>query len=279
MKKLLPYLFILATGLYLVACSDDDPGVDSSTVTLSFSNEIGGERIVISEDGVTQYPYTNSVQQTFNIVKFRYYISKVKLIRSNGVAFEVPVSVGPRAEDIEGIFLIDEKAGPIPTIDLADVPIDTYTSIEFLVGVDSTGVEEGAAGGILDPASDDGWFWNWNAGYVALAIEGQSPSATGDESARTLRPGNPAGFGFHVGGWKEVPGSAFVYNNQQVSLTFDQPLDLNEPTQVNLTFDIINLLSTIDFTENSALHKPIDGSIVAEKIPGSFEISSVNVIE
>lgn len=106
------------------------------------------------------------------------------------------------------------------------MPSGTYTSINFLIGVDSTRNVSGAQVGALDPAN--GMFWTWNSGYIMAAYEGHSPSST-------------ASFGlciFHVAGFSgQYAGIRWVAPgfgaNTAVVTSTDVPLihmkaDLNE---------------------------------------------------
>ncbi|MCR9252248.1 MAG: hypothetical protein NXI20_17610 [bacterium] len=276
MRNLLT-LALLVSILSFSSCGDDKTPSDTpGSLTLSFDNIVGDNQVILAEEGITEYPHTTLGQQDFNIVLLRYYVSQVTLEGSNGVAYVDPLAVGPDPDDVEGIYLVTERQTVSHNIEIANIPAGTYSKISFLIGVDSTGIQEGAAGGILDPAAD-AWFWNWNAGYVALGIEGQAPEATGDPAARTMLPDNPNSFGYHVGGWKDVPGSMFVYNNKVVTFNLSEQLTIgngSNPT-ANITLDVQKLIEGIDFAEASALHSPLAGSPVSENIPNAFELESI----
>ncbi len=272
MRHLL-FLSILVL-VFAAGCGDDEPGGENpGTIKLDFDNVVGSSDLLLAEDGITEYPYQNGFDQPFNLTILRYYISQISLKGADGFIYIDPLEVGPNPEDIKGIYLIDESSPVFNSVSITDVPVGEYNEISFLVGVDSTGVQEGAAGGILDPAAD-AWFWNWNAGYVALGLEGQSPNATGDQAARTLRPDNPNGFGFHVGGWKDVPGSMFVYNNKMLTFQLTEPIVVSsdETSQLNFTVDVLSLIEGIDFEENSKLHSPLAGTPVSDNIPAAFQL-------
>ncbi|MBK7477876.1 MAG: hypothetical protein IPI11_18410 [Haliscomenobacter sp.] len=109
--------------------------------------------------GSTTYTYTNGMSQTFNVTLLRYFISAIELTGPNGEYFKDEVSVS--AAGSKGYYLIDESKSASQYVTLNDVPAGEYNKLTFTVGVDSTGVVDGAAGGMLDPATNK-MFWNWN---------------------------------------------------------------------------------------------------------------------
>ena len=70
--------------------------------------------------------------------------------------------------------LIDESVPESQSFSLS-VPEGNYSSLNFLLGVDSLHNVSGAQTGELDPAKD--MFWTWNSGYVMAKLEGNSPSS------------------------------------------------------------------------------------------------------
>jgi hypothetical protein len=55
------------------------------------------------------------------------------------------------------------------------VPVGTYTSVSFIIGVDSLRNCSGAQTGDLDPSK--GMFWDWTSGYIMAWLEGTSPKS------------------------------------------------------------------------------------------------------
>ncbi len=112
--------------------------------------------------------YPNGNGEQFTVSTFKYYLSNVKLRRADGSQYAVP----------DSYFLVDAAAPASAHIALRQVPAGTYSGLSFVVGVDSARNVAGAQTGALDPAN--GMFWDWNAGYVFVRLEGTSPaSATG----------------------------------------------------------------------------------------------------
>ncbi|HOJ89949.1 MAG: MbnP family protein [Saprospiraceae bacterium] len=280
-KNLLPILFLLITT-FMVSCSKDSDSNEPGDIEIEFDNIAivnGVERqLTLATSGSTDYSYTNGMGQDFNINLLRYYITNIKLTGPNGEVFEDHIHVD--AAGTEGIYLIDEANPASSSVILKSVPAGNYNKITFTVGVEENGVKEGAAGGNLDPATSK-MFWNWNSGYIALKFEGQSPVSAGGTSGTETLGGVTKGIAYHIGGWKDVTGTAFVYNNKTLSFDFDTNAKVKKGQQptVHMVFDVLKLFTgknTIDFTGNNNVHKPVDGKPAAENIPTAFAFDHIH---
>ena len=205
--------------------------------------------------------------QDFNINLLRYYITNIKLTGPNGEVFEDHIHVD--AAGTEGIYLIDEANPASSSVILKSVPAGNYNKITFTV-----------VGGALDIATSK-MFWNWNSGYIALKFEGQSPVSAGGTSGTETLGGVTKGIAYHIGGWKDVTGTAFVYNNKTLSFDFDTNAKVKKGQQptVHMVFDVLKLFTgknTIDFTGNNNVHKPVDGKPAAENIPTAFAFDHIH---
>ncbi|WP_020569550.1 MbnP family protein [Neolewinella persica] len=286
--KSFPLYLLLAFALFAFSsCEDDDDGPGNATFgtfEVEFENVMGPQdnqsSFSLAAVGATEYPYVNGMGHNYNLTFLRYYISEVVLEGPNGERFEDPMSV--TAIDAKGYYLIDAADASSRIFDLKDVPAGQYNKISFLLGVDSTGVLEGAAGGSLDPATS-GMFWNWNSGYVALKVEGQSPASPGGASGNSIVSDNEAGIVFHLGGWKNIANTPFVYNNQRVELDFDTnarvAADLS-PT-AHLELDVKALFegpeATVNFaTDNVNIHRPTDGAAMAKNAAAAFRYDHIH---
>lgn len=282
MKKIL-FIVIAAMFLFSSCKKDDDNGLE-----INGKMEIEFDNIAIVNDiqrqlnmttvGDVNYDYQNEMGQDFNITLLRYFISEIVLEGPNGERFEDLLSVD--ATDAKGYYLVDESVSASQLITLEDIPAGEYNKISFTVGVAEEGVKEGAAGGSLDPATN-GMFWNWNAGYVALKFEGQSSVSAGGAVGNTIAPEDEKGIVYHVGGWKEIEGTAFVNNNQSLSYAFDVNAKVggdHEP-HVHMVFDVLSMLSAknqVDFTGNNNVHKPVDGQAIAENLAEAFRFDHIH---
>lgn len=129
-----------------------------STVKIIFNNVVKNNPIVLYDS-----IYTNPFDEKYTINKFRYYISNVSLRNSSKDFLQKNHS-----------YLIDEKNPQSLNISFS-VPPGNYSSVAFLLGVDSLHNVSGAQDGALDPTND--MFWTWNTGYVMAKLEGNSPSS------------------------------------------------------------------------------------------------------
>lgn len=286
--KTFPLYLLLAFVLFAFSSCEDDDDISGDatfgTFAVEFENVMGPQdnqgSFSLAAVGSTDYPYTNALGQDYNLTFLRYYISEVVLEGPNGERYEDPMSVS--AIEAKGYYLIDAADPSSFTFDLEDVPSGQYNKISFLLGVDSTGVLEGAAGGSLDPATS-GMFWNWNSGYVALKVEGQSPASPGGASGNSIVSANEAGIVFHLGGWKNIPNTAFVYNNQRIELTFDTNARVSSdlsPT-AHLELDVAALFAgsdaTVDFaSDNVNVHRPTDGAAMARNAAAAFRYDHIH---
>lgn len=285
MKKIVFLFFIILNIIFFSACNKDDNETSQSvgTMEVTFDNIaiINGNQtqLTMATPGSTAYNYTNEMGQPFNINLLRYFISAIELDGPNGEHFQDKLEVTPAAA--KGYYLIDEGISKSQTIALSDIPAGEYNKITFTVGVDSAGVVDGASGGTLDPATNK-MFWNWNSGYIALKFEGQSDVSTGGTSgAETITTDNKKGIVYHIGGWKNMAGTAFVYNNKRLSFTFDTIVKVNKDKspEVHMIFDVMSLFKgtkNIDFTGNHNVHKPADGVDMANNITKAFAYDHVH---
>ncbi|MEM1326573.1 MAG: MbnP family protein [Bacteroidota bacterium] len=284
MKKSFLFLLLLG-GLFFTSCEEETTGevLDlPGELELEFDNIalIDGiqRQIELKEAGSTEYNYTNGMGQDFNLTFLKYYISDIVLEGDDKLYYEVPTNV--TATSAEGYYLIDEAIVASQLVRLEDVPAGRYNKISFTVGVEEEGVMEGAAGGVLDP-STSGMFWNWNAGYVALKIEGQSPVSPGGAFGNSITPEDENGIVFHVGGWKEVEDTPFINNNQRITLDFDTEavVEQKERPHVHLVMDVLKIFegdNMIDFTGNVNMHKPSDAKPLANNIAKAFAFDHIH---
>ncbi|MEZ5043928.1 MAG: MbnP family protein [Saprospiraceae bacterium] len=283
MKNL--FTIVTLSLLVFLSCNkkgEDIPAVKNGVVNIVFDNiAVVGQlqkQLKLSAVGGENYDFKSGLGQDFNVTLLRYFISKIVLEGPNGERYEDEISVS--ATGAKGFYLVDENDFDSQLITLSDVPAGEYNKVSFTVGIDEEGVKEGAAGGVLDPATN-GMFWNWNAGYVALKFEGQSPVAAGGANGNTITPDNAKGLVFHVGGWKEVKDTPFVYNNKRLSYTFYTSVKVNSEKDpyVHMVFDVLKMLAAknmIDFTGNNNVHKPIDGVPIAENLEAAFQFDHIH---
>lgn len=275
------YLF---SFIFLMACDKDETmNPTMASVEVQFDNiaildGVQRQLSLVNPGDTMNYAYTNVLDQPFNLTMLKYYISKIVLEGPEGAYYEDEVQA--EATETKGYYLIDEAEAASQLVRLENVPVGKYNKIYFTVGVDEAGVMEGAAAGVLDPATS-GMFWNWNAGYVGLKLEGHSKFSNGGASGNTIEPTTPKGIVYHIGGWKEVEGTAFVNNVRRLSYTFDTDLVVTGQghPNVHMVLDVISLFggtNTIDFSGKNSVHKPSDGTPFADNLGDAFAFDHIH---
>jgi hypothetical protein len=90
---------------------------------------------------------------------YKYYISNIAFVNDKGKAV---------AED-DSYHLVNEVKLSSKEF-IVNIPDGEYTTMQFLIGVDSLHNVSGAQSGALDPIN--AMFWDWNTGYIMAKLEG-----------------------------------------------------------------------------------------------------------
>lgn len=290
MKSIYPFLLacFAIVILGLSACSEEEDPIaiiekEPGTLSILFDNKLGDESISLKDAGDQTFSYTDANGQEINISRFAYYITAIELEGPNGALHIDPLRVSASADEVAGYYHVVSVDPSSRVINLSDIQVGTYNKIRFTVGVDESGVQEGAAGGVLDPANG-AWFWNWNAGYIGFGVEGNA-SSSGQEyvdwgNGFETHEGT---FAIHVGGWKDVepePGEdpKFVNNVKVIELDFDSDIRIEEGltpgAHINVRFE--QLLKGTDFSTTYSVHRPDLGRPYANKLVEVFSLDHVH---
>lgn len=219
---------------------------EKNDLTIQFHHYVG-EKLLILDDST----YTNAFNQNYTITKFNYYIGRIRLTKKDGKEFF-----------LDDYFFIseDEEKKASKTISIDKIPPGEYTSISFLIGVDSVHNCSGAQSGALDPIN--AMFWTWNTGYIFLKLEGKSKAST--------LPGNT--LEYHIGGYKE-PANCI----RTVNLNFETPMVIAKKanTVLNIKTDVSEILktpTTIDFSKYPAINSTLNATMIADNYVDLFSI-------
>ena len=148
-----------------------EPTIGNGKLSITFINTANGKPVVLRDSA-----YSNYFGEQYTISKLKYYISNL-VFSSNGKDQEA------------GTYFLVNAANESNAFDIT-LPAGNYSSIQFLLGVDSIRNCSGAQTGALDPMND--MFWTWNSGYVMFKLEGSSTASTAD--LQRLE--------YHIGGYK-----------------------------------------------------------------------------
>ncbi|MBX3241765.1 MAG: hypothetical protein KIT80_12330 [Chitinophagaceae bacterium] len=170
------------------ACKKEESGpIDSdelASLSVEFDNIVGPQNLQLNTGS-----YTNAKGETFSVSILQYFISNIKVTRTNGTEYVVPQD--------SSYFLIRES-DPNSRFAKVKVPVGDYSGLEFVLGVDSlrSTMDISDRKGVLDPAGgmEDGMYWGWNSGYIFFKMEGVSPQAPVDPSGQNK-------FRYHIGGF------------------------------------------------------------------------------
>lgn len=124
---------------------------------------------------------------------YKYYLSNITLVSQEKIFAEE-----------ESYHLVNE-ARPSSKSFFLDVPEGTYSSITFMVGVDSLHNVSGAQTDALDPIN--AMFWDWHTGYIMAKLEGVIKNVEQKEIS------------FHIGGFASVNNTV-----RKVTLKFKEPV-------------------------------------------------------
>jgi hypothetical protein len=142
-----------------------------------------------------------------NFSTFKYYVSNIILTKEDGTQWK----------DSNSYYLIDLSKPTSLTLALSKIPVGTYKSMTYTLGVDSLRNVSGAQTGAL--STTNGMFWNWNSGYIMLKAEGTSPaSSTGS-------------FAFHLGGFSGqyniVTTKTVVFDTEKLEINKDHACSIH----------------------------------------------------
>ena len=205
--------FVLLISLFLCFSFSShekklDAGSASSTVKIVFKNKVQGSAIVLIDS-----LYTNPFNEKYSITKLRYYVTNICLYGTINNFIEK-----------NSYHLIDESKEESQSLTIT-LPAGGYSSLHFLLGVDSLHNVSGAQTDDLDPTKD--MFWTWNSGYVMAKMEGNSPASTLVNNK----------YEFHIGGYA---GPSNVVKKIQLNLNDKIPVEFAEgkTTEIIINADI-----------------------------------------
>ena len=106
--------------------------------------------------------------------------------------------------------------------------IGDYKGLSFNIGIDSASNHRDPAtypgSHVLNPLVHQGMFWDWNAGYIFIKLEGKYITTAGDTS----------NFLYHIG--KDINRMPFDFN-------LEKELSAGETINYNLELDVYKLMS------------------------------------
>ena len=226
---------------------DETPATEYGAFTVKFENKVGAEPLVLDFNN-----YLNGTD-TFKVSTFNYYISNVKITAADNSVYT----------ETESYHLVKANEAGSLQFTLPKVPAKAYSSITFMIGVDSTRNVSGAQTGALDPTN--GHFWTWNSGYIMAKLEGTSPQSTA--TGKIVM--------FHVGGFS---GANSVLKTVTLPLTANAVVSKAKTPQVILKADLAEwfTLNSVSFSSLNTIHMPgVNAKKIADNYANMFSVSQI----
>ncbi|MDR3678625.1 MAG: hypothetical protein P4L41_01590 [Flavipsychrobacter sp.] len=201
---------------------------------------------------LNQY-YKDANGDSISVSIFNYYISNIVLTTDSGKTFA----------ETNSYHLVQQAVQGSGTFTIGNVPVGNYTSITFLIGVDSLHNVSGAQSGELDPVN--GMFWDWSTGYIMAKMEGTASVS-----------GSPRFFQLHIGGF-----SGQYSALRKVTINLPQPVTVTNGGLVTAFmhadamswFKTPHLINMSTFT--STMSPNANSVLIADNYANMFGIDSV----
>lgn len=213
----------------------------TGTLALQFDNVVGNEDMVLNQKN-----YKNALGEAFNISLFQYYVSNIRLVKSDGSEYVVPQN--------ESYFLIREHDAKSQTVTLNNVPKGKYTGVRFTIGIDSlrNTADVSNRKGCLDVGGEaKDMYWAWNSGYIFVKMEGTSPLVPVSEKQKKPE------FFYHIGLFGGMGEKKTLNNIKLANVDFGGKklkIKANKAQYMVIKTDashILNGPTNVSFTKNS----------------------------
>jgi hypothetical protein len=188
-------------------------------LTLMFNPTFGAQAFELSPKS-----YVTAAADTIRITQLTYYVSNVTLTTSAGNKI-----------NLGNYELISQIPGQQAKVLLDSIPAGCYTSISYMIGVDSLANSTGVHTGALDPSY--GMYWTWSTGYVFLRLKGRFTSQNTAYSFDIGGDGNVMNVNHDLSNYK-TGGTALTAN-----INVDVAKFFNTPNKYDLKTDAIDIHS------------------------------------
>lgn len=209
--------------------------VETGKLSIEFENIVDSLPLVFGQK------YTNANGDTFTVSKFNYIISNIVVTKNDNSTFA----------EANSYHIVRHSTGGSNLLSLTNIPLGSYKSISFMLGVDSTTNASGSKTGALDLTNASDMYWDWSTGYIAMKFEGNSPQS--GAAAKTLA--------FHTGGYGGVNKAQRTFNFGFEGATAN--VSKNATPIVHLSVDVNELFkspNTIKFTTQYSQMSPGAGT-------------------
>jgi hypothetical protein len=251
--------------IILISISTLSLNAQTGTLTLQFDNVVGNEDMVLNKKN-----YKNTLGEEFNISLFQYYVSNIRLAKSDGSEYVLPQN--------ESYFLIREQDAKTQTVTLNNIPKGKYTGIRFTIGVDSVRntADVSRRKGCLDVGGEaKDMYWAWNSGYIFVKMEGTSPLVTLSEKQK-----EPV-FLYHIGLYGGMGEKKTLNNIKLANVDFGGKklkIKANKAQYMVIKTDashILNGSTNVSFAKNSNVMAGPFSAKIAENYSNMFSFGGI----
>jgi hypothetical protein len=248
---------IIIIAIALFSCAKEEiKTIESPKLNIAIENTGDGLTGLLRHNGVN-HRFVTAYTDTFEIIKFKYYISNLMLVNTiSGEFYKVPNSY----------YLFGYENGkeikPETGVTIEKLPIGKFTHLTFGIGVDNSANLNTAKQGELDPSSE--MAWNWNTGYKFVVLEGNY-----------LYSGTNSGIVFHIG-------TNTNYKSVTLSLPSELSLENDKNASIKLKADVSKMfsgVSPITRTGTPTVPGTIMGGANATSVAGNYAIGMFSVTE
>jgi hypothetical protein len=243
-------LFFVFICLACISCKKEHTPVLKGNVHLNFIHEVNGQPLLLADK-----QYTNRAGNNYRVEKIKYYMSNIELVKADGAVTKIP----------DSYYLIEETGLDKRTLlELKNVPVATYASLSFMIGVDSARNFSTEMVGDLNPNSD--MAWNWVSGYKFLLLEGKFITPTQATGALV----------YHIGGNSSLRRITFNSIANGLPVQAGKTSELGIGADINQIFDSKN---SIDLNQTNAVMQPgLEASKIADNYSsGMFRLHHIQV--
>ena len=238
--KLIPIMFLTLFLSCKKDSKDPEPEVTTPPAATVGTLKIEFEHVVDTLEFNINQKYKNANSDTFQVSTLKYYISNVVITKNDNSTFVEPNSY----------HLIDNSNLSSTILTLTNVPVGSYKSIAFMLGVDSARNVSGAQTGDLDPAK--GMFWTWSSGYIMFKLEGTSPTSGATNKSLT----------YHIGGFSGANKAQRNFNFSFGSTTAN--ISGNVTPQVHLSVDVNSFFTSPNVINVTTQHTQMSTGTAAK---------------
>ncbi len=236
--------------IFLVAISISVYGQGNRELIVDFGYLFSGQTPV--QIGSSEHAHTDGATVKFDLIN--YYVSNIRLVPITGTEVSFDTVLLVRGDNV-GPFTIGE------------VPVGTYNSIKFDIGVDSiTNHGDPSVYASSHPLAYTSMFWSWNSGYIFMKVEGELDTTV----AQTAGPTLP--FEYHVG--------ADVFRKEVTVPITDLVVDANTQTlAANIDLILSNVLGNLDLINAADIFThTMDNIPLATTVANNFQTAFVGEV-